>query len=673
MRIRLILLLAIVVMAGSPLSAKVTKIEIQKREVLLNGKTFGEYGEYEYLSGRIWFEVDPGNVYNSRITDIHFAELNKNGLVEAVANFEVLQPVSRELSRGVAIVEVSNRGGKASLRYFNRSTGRGSIDPEIQDHFGDELLMRQGLTVIWVGWQFDVPTDENILKLIVPEVLSPDGKPVSGLVRSDWTVDEAVKTLGLGHRMQTGYPVADPDDQFNTLYVRDSREGTSVEVDKSIWRFGTYEDGQYTPGTESICSAKGFEAGKIYELVYVSEKAVVVGMGLAAIRDIISYSKFDPDCPFPTEKGLAVGVSQTGRFLRHFLYQGFNTDESGRMAFDGMMIITAGAGRGSFNHRFGQPSRDAHRYSAFFYPTDIFPFTSRVVSDDEQWRSDGLLAHMWNDNHIPKIFYCNTGYEYWGRAASLIHIDPDGLYDIEPLPNERIYLLASGQHYVGPQPTERNRLGETMIYRGNPLDYSVNYRSLLVRLAAWVDNDTEPPANAFPRISDGSLVDLASLALPVVKDLKLPAVAHVAYIADYGPRWSDGIIDYQPPYLTKPFPTLVPAVDKIGNDMAGIRNVEVAVPLASYFPWNLRTGFIGGEDELTDFTGTFVPLQFDKSKGYQPDTRHDIISLYSDFDDYMLKVGRATTQLVRGGYVLEEDIDYIRSKAEARWKWVVEQ
>jgi hypothetical protein len=280
---------------------------------------------------------------------------------------------------------------------------------------------------------------------------------------------------------------------------------------------------------------------------------------------------------------------------------------------------------------------------------------------------------MWNDNHIPKIFYCNTGYEYWGRAASLIHIDPDGLYDIEPLPNERIYLLASGQHYVGPQPTERNRLGETMIYRGNPLDYSVNYRSLLVRLAAWVDNDTEPPANAFPRISDGSLVDLASLALPVVKDLKLPAVAHVAYIADYGPRWSDGIIDYQPPYLTKPFPTLVPAVDKIGNDMAGIRNVEVAVPLASYFPWNLRTGFIGGEDELTDFTGTFVPLQFDKSKGYQPDTRHDIISLYSDFDDYMLKVGRATTQLVRGGYVLEEDIDYIRSKAEARWKWVVEQ
>ncbi|MEZ5012113.1 MAG: alpha/beta hydrolase domain-containing protein [Bacteroidales bacterium] len=238
-------------------------------------------------------------------------------------------------------------------------------------------------------------------------------------MRSDWTVDETAYTLNLGHRQQVGYPVANRDDERNVLTVRDSREGPRTVVERELWDFGRLlDDGSVSDDPTYIYSREGFAAGKIYELVYLSDKPVVTGMGLAAIRDIISYAKYDKECPFHVDRGMATGISQTGRFLRHFLYQGFNTDESGRMAYDGMMIITAGAGRGSFNHRYAQPSRDAHRYSAFFYPTDIFPFTSRVVLDQEQWRSDGLMAHAWIDKHIPKIFYCNTGYEYWGRAAS---------------------------------------------------------------------------------------------------------------------------------------------------------------------------------------------------------------------------------------------------------------
>lgn len=671
MKTKAIFLLAAILLLVNTISGKVTRIEIEKREPILNGTTFGEYGKYEYLKGKIWFEVDPSNLYNSRITDIHLAVTNANGMVEAVANFEVIKPVDEELGRGLALVEVSNRGGKASLRYFNRATGRGAIDPADTAHFGDGLLMREGLTVIWVGWEFDVPDQENMLRLDVPLVISRSGEPVEGLVRSDWTIDSKVFNLGLGHRQQIGYPVSDPADPRNVLTVRDSREGVRTIVPREDWEFGKISDEQVEADPRSIYSRNGFSEGKIYELVYVSDKPVVVGMGLAAIRDIISYAKYDPDCPFHVDQGLATGVSQTGRFLRHFLYQGFNTDEEGKMAYDGMMIITAGAGRGSFNHRFAQPSRDAHRYSAFFYPTDIFPFTSRVQLDEEQWKSDGVMAHMWDDKHIPKIFYCNTGYEYWGRAASLIHTDPDGLSDIEPMGNERIFLLGSGQHYVGPLPTDRNRIGDTNIYRGNPLDFSVNFRSLIVRLAAWVDSGTEPPLSSYPKLGDGTLTDPANLALPELKDLKYPSVIHVAYLADYGPRWQDGIIDYQPPYLTKPFPSLVPAVDLNGNDLGGIRNIEIAVPLATYFPWNLRTGFVGGEDELTDFTGTFVPLQPDKRRGYKPDSRFDIRSLYKDADDYMSQVDRVAVNLIESGYLLEEDLDYVKVNAMERWNWVM--
>ncbi|MEZ5012114.1 MAG: alpha/beta hydrolase domain-containing protein [Bacteroidales bacterium] len=210
------------------------------------------------------------------------------------------------------------------------------------------------------------------------------------------------------------------------------------------------------------------------------------------------------------------------------------------------------------------------------------------------------------------------------------------MIDIEPLPFERIYMIASGQHYVGPSPGERNRLGGTDIYRVTR-STSVNYRSLLTRLASWVDSDIqEPPQNAYPRISDGTLVNPEDNYYPAVKDLVLPGVIHVAYMADYGPRWNEGIIDYQPPFLTKPFPSMVSLIDENGNDLAGIRNVEIMVPVATYFPWNLRTGFAGGEDELTDFTGTFIPLSRIKKSGYSPDA-DDLKTLYKDFSRLHVK------------------------------------
>ena len=622
---RMIAALAALLVFAQPLRAGVLRVDVETRTVLLGGQAFGEHGPYERLTGRILFGFDPANPMNARIVDLTRAPRNADGLVEAWANFVVLQPVDPARGRGVALVEVSNRGGMFSPRYFNRAR-TATLAPDDPDAFGDALLMRLGLTVLWVGWQFDVPERAGVLRLHVPHAENPDGTPIAGLVRSDWTVDEAVTTLALSHRNHRPYPVAAFDDPANVLTVRDGRDHPRTVVPRHRWRFAREAGGTVAPDSAHVYLEGGFEAGRIYELVYRAESPAVVGLGLAALRDVIAYAKNDPASLFPVRAGLAVGVSQTGRLLRHFLYQGFNTDERGRKAYDGMMVITAGAGRGSFNHRFAQPSRDAHRYSAFFYPTDLFPFTTATQRDGD--RSDGLLAHLYRPDHAPKLFFVNTGYEYWGRAASLIHTTPDGAADVEPGVGERIYHLAGGQHFVWSfPPRPQMRLGEARAWRGDPLDYSGTYRALL-------------------------------------------GTIHVAYRADYGPRWPEGIIDLQPPYLGTPYPALVAQVDALGNERAGVRNVELTVPLATYAPWNLRHGFPGGTDELTDFFGTFIPLpRTEAERAHTGDPRPSIEALYAGRDDYLARVRAAVDALIAAGLLLPDDRDHVVSRATAYWDW----
>ena len=662
------LLIVLCLLSVLPLEARVSSVTIHNRQKVLDGKSFGKYGSYEWIKGEIIFEFDTENQFNFRIVDLQFAPLNKNGKVEARANFEVLQPSDPLKRRGLALVEVSNRGGKFSMRYFNRAK-TGKLDPGNPESTGDGLLMQLGLTVIWVGWEFDVPENEGLLRLEVPCAINPDGSYITGLVRSDWTVDKTVRSLKLGHRRQISYPVYHPESEKNVLTVRDGREAVRKIVPREKWSFAREMDGKVKKSDTYIYMREGFEEGKIYELVYQAKDPPVVGLGLAAIRDVLSYAKYDKSAVFPVRQGLAAGVSQTGRFLRYFIYQGFNTDEEGRKVYDGMMIITAGAGRGSFNHRFAQPSRDAHAYSAFFYPTDIFPFTGGNEVDRETGKSDGLYLHMFFPQHLPKIFYINTGYEYWGRAASLIHTDTEGENDMNLLPNERVFHLASGQHFVGRLPSGiEHSTGSVPIYRGNPLDYSVNFRSLLVKLVKWTAEGKLPQISVKPSISNGTLVWLDELDFPDIQGLKLPQINHVAYRVDYGDKWGKGIITKQPPVLGRPFPSLVCQVDSNGNEIAGIRNIEIRVPLATYFPWNLRSGFKGGSDHLTDFQGTFIPFPItEEEKLKNNDPRPVIFTLYPTKSDYIQKVKTEASILIERGFVLPQDKSYLVKNASYLW------
>lgn len=673
LRCRAFLLLVSALIAAPALAtAEVVRVEIERREDVLNGRSFGTVGPYEKIIGKVYFAFDPGNPMNARIVDFDKAPRNADGRVEAWAYFMVLRPKRPVPGGGVALLEVSNRGGKASLSYFNGASR--SLDPTDAEQFGDGLLMRLGLTIIWVGWQFDVPLRDGLLRLHVPVAMGEGGAHLEGLVRADWVIDQATRSLHIGHRNHIAYPVMDPADPDNVLTVRDGRRAPRRVVPRSAWRFARAEGDSVVADRTHIYMYmdSGFEAGRIYELVYRARDPRVVGLGLAAVRDMISYAKYDPSSPFPVKHGIAIGISQTGRFLRQFLYQGFNTDEHDRKAFDGLMIHTAGAGRGSFNHRFGQPSRDAHRYSAFFYPTDIFPFSSRTQTDSQTGVTDGLFAHTFSAEHLPYVFYTNTGYEYWGRAAALVTTTIDGKRDIDLYPNERFYHLASGQHFVERfPPAAGSRKPDSDAYRGNPLNFLITIRALLTRMVEWVRDGSRPPPSAYPRIDAGTLVPLTKINFPSIPGVTFPQVAHEAYRVDFGPRWPDGIIDIQPPRLGEAFPTLLPQVDMFGNELGGVESVEILAPLATYAPWNLRSGFPGGTDELTDFRGTYIPLpttEYDRRLSGDP--RPSIQNLYSSKEDYLDAAERAARALIEQGFLLDEDLSEATDRASRHWDWI---
>ncbi len=657
------------VVAVSPCDvlSRVIRVEVNTREVVAGGDPFGDAGVYERLVGRIYFTFDPEATQNQGIVDLSLAPLNSEGQVEAWTDFVVLQPVDPGLRRGTAWIEVSNRGGMVSLRYFQNAV-RGT-----REEFGDGLLMRNGLTLIWLGWQQDLPERPGLLRLRGPTARGSSSS-ILGLVRADWTVDEPTQVLSLGHRGTKPYSVSDVGDRANVLTVRDGRESSPAVIERNRWGF-VEEAGQTAAaagGPNAITLDGGFSPGKIYELVYRGKDPWVTGLGLAAIRDVASYAKYDLASEFPVQKAVAFGVSQTGRFLRHFLYGGFNTDEAGQKVYDGMLIHSAGAGRGSFNHRFAQPSRDAHPYSAFFYPTDLYPFTSRPQEDGQAGLREGLLDGT-QEEHRPFVFYTNSGYEYWGRAASLIHTSADGTEDVEPLETERIYHLSGGQHSPGSfPPAPEERLGTGELYRGNPVDFLVTLRALALRMVEWVAEGSEPPPSQFPRIAKGSLVPVGGLAFPPIPGVVQPKVAHVAYRANYGPRWPQGIIDQQPPFLGPPFRTLVPQVDGLGNELAGVRPLELLVPVATYTPWSLRTDASGGAGELTDFRGTYAPLPAsEEARAEIRDPRPSLSALYGSKEIYLKQARAAARGLILDGVLLSEDLPRVLSRAATHWDRVM--
>jgi hypothetical protein len=654
--------LAAALLAGTA-SAEVVRIEVQKRADLVGAQPFGAAGPYEKLAGRIFFAVDPTLPANRTVVDIAKAPRNAAGKVEFSADFYLIKPKQIARGNGAVLYEVSNRGGKGMLGFFNHASG--SLDPTNAADMGDGFLMRQGFTLLWVGWQFDVPQRPGLVR-VYPPIATDNGKPIRGLVRSDFVVTEKDTDHSLSDRDHAAYVVADPSSPENVMTVRDTVEGARRIVPRAQWSFSA-------DGTRVVLSSSGkFEPGKIYEVVYTAENPPLVGLGPAAIRDMIAALKYKSADPVGIPSGAitratAFGVSQSGRFLRKYLYDGFNRSEDNRKVFDGVIAHVAGAGRGSFNHRFAQPSRDGHPYLNFFYPTDIFPFTDVAETDPETGASDGLLTHAGSPELLPKVFYTNSEYEYWGRAASLIHTTIDGKADAPLMDNVRIYLLAAGQHGPGAFPPTTT-IGQQ---QNNPLDYRWAMKALLLAMDRWTAGGALPPPSRYPRIDDNTLVPPDRLKFPKVAGVVTTTTTHRAYHADYGPRFAtEGVITIEPPRIGTAFPTLVPQVDADGNGLAGVRMPELSVPLATYTGWNLFNDRSGPTTVLSSMQGSYIPIpRTTADRKRTSDPRSSLEERYHDKDQYVGLITKASLTLIDQGFLLAEDLAVVVKNAARHWDY----
>ncbi len=655
---------------------EVVHVEVSDRTDLLEGKSFGAAGAYERVLATVRFAIDPKLPANRIISDIDRAPVNEKGRVEFAADLCLLKPRDSAKGNGTVLFEVSNRGGKGMLGMFNLA--RGSRDPQTEAELGDGFLLERGFTLAWLGWQFDVPMDSQLLRLHAPVAKDGD-RPIRGLIRSEFVPDKKVRSFSLGDRTMIPYPVANPEDSALRLTVRERTDGPRRVIPREQWQFARDEGGRPVADRTAVFLADGFEPGRIYEIVYEAQDPVLVGLGPAAVRDFISFLKHGTPAGGTTllgdqrqhiRRAIGFGTSQSGRFLRTFLYYGFNADEQNRRVFDGVWAHVAGAGRGSFNHRFAQPSRDGHPFMNLFYPTDIFPFTDLEQSDPETALTGGILSSAEKAGVAPKVFYTNSSYEYYGRAASLTHTTLDGSADAPLARDTRIYLFAGTQHGPASFPPVSNESRNLP----NPNDFRFAMRALLAAMNQWISDGTEPPAARLPKIANGTLVPLDALAFPKLPGQPLPKRIQRAWRVDYGPEFrSKGIVSIEPPKVGKPFVVLVPQTDADGNETSGIRLPDVAVPLATYTGWNLRDPKIGAPEELFSMAGSFLPFPRTKAeRAKNGDPRRSIEERHSSRADYLGKVEAAARDLVGGGYVLESDVPKLLDRAARQWDYLMQ-
>lgn len=644
--------------------AEVASVTITSRAIVAGGQPFGATGPYEKLVGRIEFALDPTDSHNSRIVDLAHAARGTDRRVHFSSDLYVLRPIDPTKGNGVLFFEVANRGRKGLLTRFNRGALAGADDPTGAADFGDGLLMRDGYTLVWIGWEVDVPAP--LLRIDAPAAVLPSDAAVEPLTvelmynsrtAEGFLIDDPVG------RPPVIYPPAAPLNPTDLLTVRDHYWDRGSAIPRDHWRF--------IAGPNDLPKIQldgGFEPGRYYRVTYHATAPLVAGVGLAAIRDAAAAFRYRSDLPIHGQAAYVFGNSQTGRFLREFLYDGFNIDERDRRVFDAMWVHIAGAARGSFNERFATPTHgDAYR------PTR-FPF-SDVEQRDLDGTRDGLESRYRADQR-PKIFYTNTPVEYWGggRAAALTHTTLEGTRDLTLPENVRIYLLAGTQHIEPAFPP--TRWSPTALAGGqtgnpgdgnaaarnngqqlnNPMPQANVMRALLRAWHQWAASSIEPPASQYPRLQNKTLVPISESRFP-----SIPGVSNPRRIV--GPARVIG-------GKVTPLPHLVPQVDRDGNDLAGIRVPELVVPLATTTGWNFRAPIVGNPDDIYQLLGSYVPFATTRAgRKAAGDPRLSIEERYRGVDDYVQRIRAVAIELIRQRYLLQEDLDDVLAHARMHWSF----
>jgi hypothetical protein len=673
-------------------SQGVTRFVVEQRRLFAGGQNWGSAGPYERLDGTAYMQLDPRDPHNDVIVNLDKAPRNAQGMVTFSSPFFILKPVDMRRGNHKIFSGINNRGNKLESSAFLSFPNGGvtNNNPLNAQDVGDGLLLRQGYTIVDAGWQGDVAPGNNRLVPDFPVATQPDGSPIVARVRieySDRTIPDAgTYTMNLeGNPNFKSYPTANTDTSQSTLTVRDTVNGPGVPIPSNQWAFGSCPSGKgsLVPTTTDICLFDGFRPDKLYQLIYPAKNPIVMGLGYAVIRDIGSFLRYQTKDDFgdpnplalsPTNVGIrraySSGISSTAMFQRDWLYLGFNTDLANRKVFDGVIINSGGSYRLFANVEFADPNTysrqdDRHDFLSDSYP----PLTFAVTTDPISGIHDGILKRPATD---PKVFQIDNEAELWQWHASLNVID--GADHRVPIPdNVRLYQNTGFSHIgvaglLSP-PLDR---GICQNLRLNNAGNAPSVRALIVDMDEWADQGIKPPPSDYPGIQRGTLVTLDQYRkeFPAIPGAAVPTVMSELNLLDFGPEFSPvgGRLTVLPPLLGPQYQVFVPKPDKDGVGIAGIRPMQIRVPLGTNVGWNVRAPGHRAPNLCgpTTSPGSFMPFETTKAERLAAgDPRKSLQERYKDHQGFVNAVRKAAEQLERERFLLPEDGNTFIRAAEA--------
>jgi len=645
-------LLGAFVIAATPVAARVTEINIAAVEPFADGAGFGTTGAYERVRGTFKGELDPVDARNKVIVNLGEAPRNARGTVEYEADFFMLRPVDAARSNRKIVYDVTNRGRKfIQGRLMDAKTASVAVanDPKTLEDAGNGLLFRMGYTIVWSGWDPDAPRGNNGMTM-KPVVATNGGAPIVRVIRDELTNGTR---SSLRETFRLSYEAATLDQAQAKLTVRRGETDARREIPAGGWAYVNAREIRLLPQGTKLAP------GSLYEFHYPAQNPRVLGIGMAATRDLISFLRYEtadakgsanPALP-GIKRAFAFGISQAGRFLRDYVHEGFNQDEAARKVFDGMLAHTAGAGGVFLNYEFGQPNRTSTQHEDHTVPENAFPFSTARMTDPVTGKTGGVLR---NDGFDPLWMETNTSTEYWQKGASLLVTDPLGERDIELPRNARAYLIAGTQH--GGAAWMTSTQGSCVNPR-NPHSPMPALRALLVALDEWASEGKAPPDSRTPRLKDGTFTTPDQLKFP-----DIPGVQVVRRMNEIGvlKDWVKAEMD-----MSKPYRVLVTQVDTDGNEIAGVLLPEIAVPLATYTGWNYyRAPF--PEGELCDRDGTYRPFAATRAqREAQKDPRRSLEERYGNHAAYVKRFEDEANKLVAARLLLREDSERLIARAKS--------
>jgi hypothetical protein len=664
----------------SPAEAHVKKIVVDKKvSPAFAGQSFGQTGQYETLAGRAFGELDPNDPHNALITDIKLAPRNSNGKVEYIASFFIVKPMDMSKSSHLMWQDVPNRGGRITIVPASRTDGDIGLSS---------------------GWQGDnsgntVPADDNDW-VTVPVARNPDGSPVTGLV-----FGRIVNATGVDSRpmIVNANPVPykpmslDTTKAKLTTHLAETIDGKITEgkaIPPGDWAWAKCSATNPFPGTPDptqICLKNGFDPKLLYQVVFTSQDAYVLGIGFAAFRDVASFFRYEKQDSEGTPNPLggqvnwviSRGQSQSGNFLRAMIHLGFTQDEGNRKVYDGAWPIIAGK-RVTLNTRFALPDGAGKLYEA--------------GGEGPQWWNDwpdpvrglpakGILDRCTANNSCPKIVEHFGAAEMWGLTLSPSYVGTSADKDI-PLPsNVRRYYIPSTQHGGGPGGFSTVPSAAPMcpgpnfgvgIFAANPMPHTETVNALRFHFRNWVMKDIPMPASSYPTLANGNLVD------PVKEAIGFPGIPGVPKTAptglvnplidyDWGPdfNYSDGsgVRTKVPPAVKHVIKMKVPRVDADGNELGGVPVVLLGAPLGTYMGWNIVSqGFHQGK--LCNYAGGMIPFAKTRAeREAKGDPRLSLEERYKDHEGYVAAVRTAAAKAVASSFLLQADADKLIAAAAA--------